>query len=125
MPTPPDQTPFLPDDAPPWFPLETERLRLREFREADLDDIHAYGGDPEVSRFMDWGPNTLEISKDFLGRQLASKAAWPRPDVSLAVKLRATDEMVGSIRLGLQPEPGRLAAGDRHGGRAGDAGGGI
>ena len=109
MPTPPDQTPFLADDAPPWFPLETERLRLREFRQADFDDIHAYGGDPRVSRFMDWGPNTPEISQEFLGRQLASQEAWPRPDVSLAVQLQATDGVVGSIRLWLIDAPNRTA----------------
>ncbi len=107
MPTPPDQTPYLPDDAPPWFPLETERLRLREFRQTDLDDIHAYGSDPKVSRFMDWGPNTPEVSQEFLGRQLASQATWPRPDVSLAVQLRSTDEVVGSIRLWLVDAPNR------------------
>ena len=109
MPTPPDQTSFLPDDAPPWFPLETERLRLREFRQSDLDDVHAYGSDPLVSRFMDWGPNTPEVSQEFLARQLASQAAWPRPDVSLAVQLKATDEVVGSIRLWLVDAPNRTA----------------
>ena len=107
MPTPPDQTPFLPDDTPPWFPLETERLRLRDFRQADFDDIHAYGSDPKVSRFMDWGPNTLQDSQGFLDRQLASQAAWPRPDVSLAVQLKATDVVVGAIRLWLIDAPNR------------------
>jgi len=109
MPTPPDQTPFLPDDAPPWFPLETERLILREFRDADLDDIHAYGSDPRVSRFMDWGPNTPKDSRDFLDRQLASQAPWPRPDVSLAVELKATGRVMGAIRLWVVDAPNRTA----------------
>ena len=46
----------------PWFPLRTQRLLLREARLGDYDDIHAYGADPEVVRFMDWGPNTPEVT---------------------------------------------------------------
>jgi ribosomal-protein-alanine N-acetyltransferase len=99
MPTPPDSSPFLPDDASPWFPLGTARLRLREFRDEDLEDIHAYGGDPQVSRFMDWGPNTPKDSRDFLDRQLKAQGAWPRPDVSLAIELKATGKVIGAIRL--------------------------
>src|SRR5205809_5099084 len=37
---------MIPDE--PWFPLRTERLLLREFREADFDDVHAYARDPQV-----------------------------------------------------------------------------
>jgi len=99
MPTPPAPQQILPDDAPPWFPLETARLRLREFRLEDHDDIHAYASDPRVSRFMDWGPNTLEDTAAFLQRQLGSQATWPRNDVSLAIELRATGRMIGAIRL--------------------------
>jgi RimJ/RimL family protein N-acetyltransferase len=87
------------DDTPPWFPLETERLRLREFRADDHDDVHAYASDAKVARFMDWGPNTPEITAEFLGRQLQSQEVWPRPDVGLAMELKATGEVMGSIRL--------------------------
>ena len=83
----------------PWFPLETERLILREFRESDLDDLHAYGSDPVVSKFMDWGPNTPEISQTFLDLQIEGQKAWPRRDVSLALEVRETRKMIGSIRL--------------------------
>ena len=86
-------------DRPPWFPLETERLRLREFRAGDLDDIHAYAKDPKVARFMDWGPNTFEESVHFLGLQIKGQAVWPRPDVSLALELKSSGGVIGSIRL--------------------------
>lgn len=97
------------DDAPPWFPLETERLRLREFRAEDHDDVHAYASDAKVARFMDWGPNTPEITAEFLGRQLKSQETWPRPDVSLAMELKATGAMIGSIRLWLVDATNRTA----------------
>jgi ribosomal-protein-alanine N-acetyltransferase len=87
------------DDMPPWFPLETERLRLRPFRPEDRDDVHAYGSDPMVSRFMVWGPNTEAETDFFLGKAIEDQGRWPRHDVSLAMELKATSQMIGSIRL--------------------------
>ncbi len=89
----------------PWFPLKTDRLILREFRQSDLDDVHAYGSDPAVARYMDWGPNTPEVSKHFLGLQIEGQKTWPRKDVSLAIELRETGRMIGSIRLWVVQEP--------------------
>ena len=83
----------------PWFPLETDRLILREFRESDFDDVHTYGSDPAVARFMVWGPNTLEVSQTFLGLLIEGQKTWPRKDVSLALELRETGKLIGSIRL--------------------------
>lgn len=88
-----------PEDTPPWFPLETKRLRLRPFRLKDRADVHAYGSDPMVSRFMVWGPNTEADTDVFLGKAIEAQDRWPRNDVSLAMELRATGQMIGSIRL--------------------------
>jgi len=89
----------LTSDIPPWFPLETPRLRLRPFRREDHDAIHAYGSDPEVSRYMEWGPNTLEDTAEFLDRQLAAQIEGSRTDASLAVELKETEAVIGAIRL--------------------------
>ena len=83
----------------PWLPLATARLILRAFREDDLDAIHAYGADPEVSRFMVWGPNTPEDTRAFLDRVLAAQDTWPRPAVSAAVELAATGRLIGAVEL--------------------------
>lgn len=83
----------------PWFPVRTERLLLREFREADFDDVHAYASDPRVARYMEWGPNTPEQTREFLGRALAQQAQWPRLGVGLAVEHVADARVIGSIRL--------------------------
>ena len=37
-------------DPKPWFPIETERLRLREFRPEDEADVHAYASRADVAR---------------------------------------------------------------------------
>jgi [ribosomal protein S5]-alanine N-acetyltransferase len=90
------------DNPKPWFPIRAARLLLREFRETDFDDIHAYAAVPEVSRFMVWGPNSPQDTRDFLARALAQQADWPRDHVGLAIERDGV--VIGSIRLDLQGE---------------------
>ncbi|MFI4966935.1 MAG: GNAT family N-acetyltransferase [Caulobacterales bacterium] len=92
----------MPLPAKPWFPIRTERLVLREFRDGDLADIHAYAAMPEVSRFMTWGPNTPQESRAFMERALAQQADWPRKHVGLAIERDGV--AIGSIRLDLKSE---------------------
>jgi RimJ/RimL family protein N-acetyltransferase len=82
-----------------WFPIETERLLLRELRAADEDHIHEYASDPEVVRLMIWGPNTREATREFLDRALQAQTQWPRADVGLAIELKSEHRMIGSIGL--------------------------
>jgi ribosomal-protein-alanine N-acetyltransferase len=89
------------DDIPRWFPLETERLLLREFRPEDFDDIQAYASDHEVSRYMEWGPNTPEITRKVLDDRLMDQTVWPRANVNLGVELKSEERLIGSIRLGV------------------------
>lgn len=46
--------------------IETERLLLREYLSSDWSDVHEYCKDPDVTRFMLWGPNSDEQTRDFL-----------------------------------------------------------
>jgi [ribosomal protein S5]-alanine N-acetyltransferase len=87
-----------------WFPLQTERLLLREFGAPDEPDIHAYASDPEVVRLMIWGPNTPEMTRSYLEGVLGAQQHWPRPDVALAVELTAERRVIGSIALRIRDE---------------------
>jgi RimJ/RimL family protein N-acetyltransferase len=87
-----------------WFPVETERLMLREFRADDEQDIHAYASDPEVVRLLIWGPNTLDATKTFLAGALKEQEQWPRATVSLAVELKGGRRVIGSIGLRVKDE---------------------
>src|SRR5208282_6145902 len=55
-----------------WFPIETERLLLREFRAGDESHIHEYASDPEVVRLMIWGPNLDRRELDLRDRPRAA-----------------------------------------------------
>jgi len=91
---------------PPWFPIATERLLLREFAAEDLDDVHAYASDMDTVRFMEWGPNTPEISRERLRLTLEEQAVWPRREVNLAVEVVERKRVIGSVRLGFDGNGG-------------------
>lgn len=97
------------DPQKPWFPIRTKRLLLREARLTDYDDVHAYGADPEVSWFMDWGPNMPEVTAQVVGRWVAMSALWPRDEVNLVVELLETGRVIGAIRLAIQSKADRTA----------------
>jgi ribosomal-protein-alanine N-acetyltransferase len=82
-----------------WFPVETERLILREFTAADESDIREYGGDPIVAQYVDWGPNTPDTTHAVLASRLRDQLTWPRDEVDLAAELRSTRKVIGSISL--------------------------
>ena len=79
--------------------LETERLRLRMFREADLDAYAAMSADPEVMRYVGatgqplTRPEAWRQMAMFLGHwQLRGYGVW-------AVEERASGAFVGRIGL--------------------------
>jgi RimJ/RimL family protein N-acetyltransferase len=92
-----------------WFPIETNRLFLREFRDADEQAMHEYASDPEVVRLMIWGPNTLEATREHLLRALKEQEQWPRPSVGLAIELKSEGRVIGAIELRMKDEKNRTA----------------
>src|SRR3954469_19903406 len=82
-----------------WFPLETARLRLREIGPADIPAIHEYAADPEVVRYMQWGPNdlatTIEVARDWIEEQ----NVWRRDSGHLAMEPLGESTLAGAIHL--------------------------
>ena len=79
--------------------LQTERLTLRDFEAADWQAVHCYASDPEVVRFMAWGPNTEEDTREFIQRKIAEQQHEPRTSFDMAVVLRAEGVLIGSCGL--------------------------
>jgi [ribosomal protein S5]-alanine N-acetyltransferase len=82
-----------------WFPIETERLLLREFTASDEAGVHEYACDPRVSQYDSWGPNTREITHEVLSQGLVKQKQWPRDDVTLAAELQTIHKVIGGVRL--------------------------
>jgi RimJ/RimL family protein N-acetyltransferase len=78
--------------------IHTPRLLIREFAPGDEADVHEYAADPEVVRFMVWGPNTPQQTSEFLARKLAPHPE-PRWEFELAIVLKAEQKLVGGVGL--------------------------
>jgi RimJ/RimL family protein N-acetyltransferase len=78
--------------------LGSERLVLREFREADVLDVHVYASDPEVSPFTDWGPSSFGETQDRVVAR-AERGVQGDDVYSWAVTLRGGDRVIGSAEV--------------------------
>jgi [ribosomal protein S5]-alanine N-acetyltransferase len=79
--------------------LTTARLSLREWEEDDLAAIRKYVTDPEVYRFMPWGPNTEEESVGFLKGRIAAAQENPRPSYEFAITVQESGELIGGCGI--------------------------
>jgi ribosomal-protein-alanine N-acetyltransferase len=79
--------------------IVTKRLVLRDFEKADWRAVQDYASDPEVVRYVDFGPNTEEESRNFIQRALASQKGQPRNNFSLAVILKAKNALIGGCGI--------------------------
>ena len=73
--------------------LETERLILRPWREADLNDFYEYASVDGVGQMAGWPPHeNIEISKMILDSFIAGKKTF-------ALEEKATGKVIGSIGI--------------------------
>jgi RimJ/RimL family protein N-acetyltransferase len=87
------------------LPLETARLVLRELTTDDGPAVHEYASDAEAVRYLDWGPNTVEETAQFLHMAGRAREALPRIAYHLAIVLKATGHLVGGCRIEVRSAP--------------------
>ncbi len=84
----------------PDFPILTERLVLRPFTCADVDDVWAWQRRPDVVRFLPWEPRDRARSRKSVERMTTEDRLVSEGDcLSLAVEMRATGTVVGEVDL--------------------------
>lgn len=81
------------------FTLETERLTLRDWKRSDWKDAHEYAKDPEVSKYMMWGPNTERETKDFIDMAVELALVKPRRGYELAIHLHEANKIIGGCGM--------------------------
>jgi RimJ/RimL family protein N-acetyltransferase len=84
----------------PTFPLRTERLLLRPFRDEDLDGLLAMQGRADVTRYLNWGPRTRDEARHMLERLMRMTAIDDHSSgLRLAATLPASGEVIGDFSL--------------------------
>jgi aminoglycoside 6'-N-acetyltransferase len=80
------------------FPLETQRLILRSFRDADLETFLAYRNDPEVSRYQGWQvPFERSMAEDFIMDQKAASPAKEGHWFQAALEHKSSHALIGDV----------------------------
>jgi RimJ/RimL family protein N-acetyltransferase len=74
--------------------LETKRLTLRPFTPDDFDAVHTWASNPDNTRYMAWGPNTPEQTREFI--------ASTKPGKDFVTVLKETGAVIGSC--GIYPD---------------------
>ena len=79
--------------------FETERLILRNYTMDDVPAVHEYFSSEEVSRYEDFWPQTIEeVAEDL--------SDWKDKDNRMAVVLKETGELIGSVGYWVDEEDG-------------------
>ncbi|MGV2939243.1 GNAT family N-acetyltransferase [Mesobacillus sp. LC4] len=76
--------------------VETKRLILREPDEDDFEDIHEFKSDPQVVKYLTWGPNSREETLQSLRKQIAFQNEENRKIHVLAVEIKDTKKVIGN-----------------------------
>ncbi len=76
--------------------IKTKRLFLRDLKETDIRAVHTYASDPDVVRYVDWGPNNRGESEAFIERALEAQKEKPRYHYTLAITLKIEKKLIGS-----------------------------
>lgn len=93
-------SPMLASVRRPDYPIETDRLTLRQFTEDDLDALHAYQRLPEVTRYLYWDPRDRAGTMESLKKRIAVPALEKQGDILvLAVIVRETGALAGEVNL--------------------------
>jgi [ribosomal protein S5]-alanine N-acetyltransferase len=79
--------------------VETKRLILRELSEDDFEDIHEFKSDPQVVKYLTWGPSSREQTLHSLRKQIAFQNEENRQIFVLAVVLKHTKKVIGNALL--------------------------
>ena len=89
----------------PYPPIETERLGLRAFAADDLEALFALHSDPDLVRWIPWGPRSREEVRAVLGRKMDCTTFEREGDgLGFAVCLRETGELIGDFTLQYESE---------------------
>ena len=91
------------------LPLETDRLILRPFREADKLVFSAYRSDPQVARYQGWDiPFTQEQAGKFIREMLPRTPGQPGQWYQIALEHKRDGVLIGDCAFDLS-EDGRQA----------------
>ena len=88
--------------------ITSERLLIRDFVLEDWIEVHSYASDLEVAKYMIWGPNSEEETREFISNTIEMQRQKPRKDFECAVILKETGKLIGGCGLRQDGKQGEI-----------------
>lgn len=79
--------------------IESTRLTLRRFADADLEPFLAYLNDPLVARYQSWESYTEEQARDVIEQQKNRSPGLAGQWFTFALELKETGTLIGHVAL--------------------------
>ena len=89
--------------------IESARLTLRRFADADLHAFLAYLNDPLVARYQSWESYTEQQAKDVIEQQKSLEPGRPGGWFTFAVELKEIKSLIGHVALSVKADDHRQA----------------
>ncbi|MFJ7667233.1 GNAT family N-acetyltransferase [Lysinibacillus sp. NPDC097195] len=80
--------------------LKGDRIILREMKEQDWEEVHAYASQPIVCQFQPWGPNSEKESQEFVKQVLVDAMKNPRSRFVFAVMEK--ERLIGAGEINIR-----------------------
>jgi RimJ/RimL family protein N-acetyltransferase len=90
--------------------LTTPRLKIREYGLDDFQGVHGYSSDEETVKFMTWGPNTPEETRNFIDLAISQQSVNPRINFHFVIHLQDRNRIIGGCGIHLIAPDYRMAA---------------
>ena len=78
---------------------ETDRLYIRDFKPDDFDEFHKLVQNSDIYKYMPWGPNSEEDTKNFIQMSIEQGSKEPRKSFDVPIILKETHLIVGCIGI--------------------------
>jgi RimJ/RimL family protein N-acetyltransferase len=89
--------------------IESARLVLRRFADADLAAFHAYLNDPLVARYQSWESYTVQQARELIEGQKGREPGRPGQWFTFAAELKETGALAGHVALSVKESDPRQA----------------
>jgi RimJ/RimL family protein N-acetyltransferase len=90
-------------------PINTSRLVIRSFQDADREAFLSYRNDPEVARYQSWDTISAPRAQAFIQEQKGLTPGVPGQWFQFAIALKDTDQVIGDVGLHVQVHDARQA----------------
>ena len=89
--------------------LRTDRLLLRTLRASDAEAMYAYRSDPEVARYQNWEPRSLEEIQGFIASLGEAEPGQPGAWYQVGIARCESDGLIGDLGIHVSESEPRQA----------------